>query len=211
MNNRFARVAALAGVALAISHGAFATTMTIAGSATFNDLTYGNHLVVVDTNGHPSSTNAFSIGPVTIGTVYTITGFLDICAYLSGNQTSTTTETDIISETFTISAPATGSGTLNGTATETETIMRGHYDSFTGSVSWSNPLTIMLGNKQTLTISLDNIQLTPSGECSGYDVCGKDSVHFTLNDPKPVPEPATLALIGGGLLGLGYVRRRGTA
>lgn len=50
----------------------------------------------------------------------------------------------------------------------------------------------------------------PTSGCSTGS-CGRSSVQASIDSTSAVPEPATLSLIGGGLLGLGLVSRKRSA
>jgi hypothetical protein len=207
---RCAAVIATAAASLAIGGAAHATT--ISGSATFADTTNSNDLTVTDAfGGTGNNGGTFTLNGVTVGgSAQTYSDFLTLGTQILSNQTETVS--DDVAVTFAITQPGTGNGSLGGGVTEVQTVHGRFNQSISNSstVTWDDPLTIALSNGDNLIINLADTDLTNT-ECDhNADVCGNVNATFQLTDPSPapVPEAATLALLGSGLLGLGFVGLR---
>ena len=113
--------------------------------------------------------------------------------------------------------------TLNGAVDDATSLQTGPNNQGLGALGWAE-LVIMLAIDQTLTISYKNIliysdmiALAPID--AGRLVIGSrtggansnhhlDNIYFIGNSTTPMPTPATLALFGLGLAGLGWSRRK---
>jgi hypothetical protein len=91
----------------------------------------------------------------------------------------------------------------------------------TGSLSENNFLFLDSGGKIYVALHIQSIGDSSGGDCSGSDngttncvpgTAGNGSLKIggllQQGDPSEIPEPATIALLGGGLLLLGVLRRR---
>ncbi|WP_428487862.1 PEP-CTERM sorting domain-containing protein [Rhodopila sp.] len=187
----------LASAALTmVTTAALADPITYAGTFTIIDTTNSGALTVT------SNTADFSV-PLTLGqevenitlaTFHTTDNTRSFASYAS----------DSIEGIFNFTAPVNESNTVKGTVTEITANLFGHFSS-SGSLVWtSDALYVPFSDGSVLDIGLGSSLFANLNGTSDAQVV---SANYTLTK-EPIPEPATVALLGGGLLGLSMIRRR---
>lgn len=206
--SRFSIVAIAATVLFAAPHLANATVFS--GRAAFTDTSTGNTLQV---NATPNPAS-FTTPDLAVGQTYYDAGLITLTT--SGNYASLfgATQSDKISLafTFTSPSPAAGAVTQAGTVSQTEFLLSPRFDN--GSVDWQNDnysdangtfarqlVTFGDGSQINLDIYDTDLNGTTTARAGQIDI-------RISNVRAAVPEPASMAVLGAGLAGLGMVRRR---
>lgn len=197
-----AAVAALPWVASDQAHATL-----IAGTAAFSDTgPAGNNGLTFTGVFNPSSTFSFNL---TAGTPVTFTNFLTISSHDTNNAFfGNASATDTIRTSFTFTQPSGGSGAVSGTGSETTTAFFGFIVGIDGSIHWGGPAIIDFGNGTVLDIVLSDASFHFDGVADPNQSIGVGATFSLTGGSSAVPEPASLALFGAGLLGLGLLKRR---
>jgi hypothetical protein len=189
-------IAAVAAIVLATAAPARASLFTLdTFSVTVNDADPGLVLLEKDLLVNPFSFTLTNPGDSTaatrlfrVGTKEEALNLDDIVPYA-------------INVKFNFTAPAAFQGSAAGLSGA------GWFGQSFGYVAWDNPYSLSFGNTGVLGVSLTN---------AIFDLPGSDVVwgQFTLlradtpGGPSPVPEPASMLLVGSGLVGAALRARR---
>jgi hypothetical protein len=206
----------LAGVAAAAMLAVIVPAANAAVLLTFGQTGGGNTITATPNGADTATTIAGSNIPVTITQI--ITGGTPISALLTLSATSTSVATlsggqvtQLYQGSFSITSGATDylSGTFFDSVFGSGTALTLTVSNATPGESVTFKSNVIpaadLGNPDAISLSFANV--TPPIGIVGTTLAGFSSSISGDSSANPIPEPTSLALLGGGLFGLGLLRR----
>jgi len=201
-----------------------ATTMaTITGSYSAVDTGTGSYLPTINYNGNPFLTSPFT-EQLSVGVTTAPTTFLQVSPVSGSSSVGTQTGSILIDMNLSDSATSSITGVSyssggNGAILSNQSIQfMANYELFYGNqtdcLTWNsasctpNGTTSTIGETLTVNFSDGAVLAINLYNWSDWDMAPQISFDLVSPDPPTsVPEPASIAVLGAGLLGLGLARR----